>query len=101
LTWDFEKTQYLNEEEKARVRSALSSRLNKLGELSLRSDVYRDLQRNKEECLAKLDVLLRKALFVPKRRKKTKATKASREKRLLTKSRRGSVKGLRRKVSED
>lgn len=57
----------------------------------------RSLQQNRQLARQKLYALLEKAFFVPKVRKKTKATKASRERRLAAKARRSCIKNDRRK----
>jgi ribosome-associated protein len=48
--------------------------------------------------IARFQELLRQALHVPKRRKKTRPTRASREARLRAKRRRSQTKRLRRPV---
>lgn len=57
----------------------------------------RSLQQNRLLARQKLYALLEKAFIVPKTRKKTKATRASQERRLASKSRRSSIKNDRRK----
>ena len=68
------------------------------GEIVIASDEYRDQQRNIERSCEKLRALILTALVPPKRRIKTKPTKASRQRRLdekkhvsQKKSRRGDV----------
>jgi len=56
----------------------------------------RSQARNRELAVERLVEKLRAALFVPRRRKPTKPTKASRERRLAAKKRRGETKRLRR-----
>jgi ribosome-associated protein len=56
----------------------------------------RSQSRNRELALERLVAALREALRVPRRRKATKPTAASRERRLEGKRRRGEVKRLRR-----
>lgn len=57
----------------------------------------RSLQQNRQLARQKLYALLEKVFIVPKTRKKTKATRASQERRLASKSRRSSIKNDRRK----
>jgi ribosome-associated protein len=52
--------------------------------------------RNKELAVERLTEALREALRVPRRRRPTKPTKASKERRLEEKKRRGETKRLRR-----
>jgi ribosome-associated protein len=56
----------------------------------------RSQARNRELALERLVAALREALRVPRKRKPTKPTAASRERRLDQKRRRGEVKRLRR-----
>ena len=56
----------------------------------------RSQTRNRELALERLVASLREALRVPRKRKPTKPTAASRERRLEQKRRRGQVKKLRR-----
>jgi len=88
----------LNEDQKMLVTEKLAHHINKLGELVLKSDRFRDQERNKSDCIAKLNNLLEKAFYVPKLRKKTKPTKASRKKRVDTKKQRGEIKRTRSKL---
>jgi ribosome-associated protein len=57
----------------------------------------RSQTRNRELALERLVAALREALRVPRKRKPTKPTAASRERRLEGKRRRGQVKRLRRR----
>jgi ribosome-associated protein len=56
----------------------------------------RSQMRNKELAVERLTEALREALRVPRRRRPTKPTKASKERRLEEKKRRGETKRLRR-----
>jgi ribosome-associated protein len=55
--------------------------------------------RNRELAVERLVETLREALRVPRKRRPTKPTAASRERRLETKRRRGEVKRMRRPLS--
>ena len=55
----------------------------------------RSQKRNRDEALARLVDLVRQAAVKPVKRRATKPTKASREKRLESKKRRSGIKGLR------
>lgn len=98
LNWDIEHSLLLNFEQKARVREKLANLINFEGILQLRSDEFRDLERNKSRCLEKLADFVARALHVPKKRKATKPTKSSKVKRRESKSRRGEIKKLRGRV---
>ncbi len=98
MYWPFEHSRLLTSDQKGRVRLKLANMINNEGMIYLRSDEHRDLERNKARCLEKLIEHIRLALHVPRKRKKTKPTKASRVKRRETKTRRGEIKKLRGKV---
>lgn len=100
LTWDYEHSLLLTPEQKHRIQLKLSSYISNEGFFSLRSDEYRDLERNKVRCLEKLADLVTQALHVPKKRRPTKPTKASQVKRRDAKSRRGEIKKWRGKVQD-
>ncbi|HVE43334.1 MAG TPA: alternative ribosome rescue aminoacyl-tRNA hydrolase ArfB [Planctomycetota bacterium] len=69
----------------ARVRGFLKSRLDAEGRLLVMSQETRDQARNREDCAAKVAELLRAALFRPKLRRRTKPTRASKERRVEAK----------------
>ena len=98
LSWDFQASPLLSEEQKQRLGAKLANQLNSRGEIQLRSDEFRDLERNKTRALEKLAERVAAALFVPKKRKPTKPTKASRIRREEAKTQRSRTKKLRGKV---
>lgn len=71
--------------EKNRLLKKLASRLTKDGVLLLQEDKTRSQHKNKDLVIKKFLTLLEDALKVPKKRKKSKPTKASVEKRLKSK----------------
>ena len=64
----------------------------------IKSQQYRSLEMNREEALARLQELVDAAAHTPKTRKPTRPTRASKQRRLEGKARRGRVKALRRGV---
>lgn len=98
LTWDFTRSNLLDASQKSRVALKLANMLNSHGEIQLRSDEFRDQERNKARALEKLAVKLEAALFVPKARRATKPTKASRLRLQDSKVQRSRTKQLRGKV---
>lgn len=68
------------------------SRLTKDGIIVITANQYRERERNREDALARLIDLIRAAAVPPKRRRATKPTKGSKERRLDGKQRRGSTK---------
>jgi ribosome-associated protein len=95
LAWDVSATPSLSEEQRARVLKKLANRINAEGLLLLTEGGSRSQHQNKEAVTARFQELLRQALHVPKPRKKTRPTRASREQRLRAKRHRSEVKRLR------
>jgi ribosome-associated protein len=66
--------------------------------LVIKAQQHRSLERNREEALARLHELVARAAHVPKARRPTRPTRASRKRRLESKQRRGEVKKQRGRV---
>lgn len=81
---------------KDRVRKLAGRLLAQSGDLVITAQTHRSQERNREEALKKLVELLRKAAKRPKFRVATKPTKASKTRRLDSKTKRGETKTLRR-----
>lgn len=81
-----------------RLRRLAGSDLTKEDELHLRDESTRSQASNKEAAVEKLRDLVRRALVVPKPRKKTKPSRASKRRRLDAKKRVGEKKALRGNV---
>lgn len=95
LRWNVFATWTFSEDQKARLYKKL--KINQEGEVVIRSEEYRDQEKNKKRCLEKLDEAIDKALFVPKKRKATKPSRAQKEKRIKAKKLRSNVKKSRSK----
>lgn len=99
LRFKIEESSVFTAEQKERILLKLASKLTQGGELLIRSEEFRDQDRNKSACIEKLHKLLAGALVVPKKRIKTKPTKSSQRRRVESKKKEGQVKALRKKVS--
>lgn len=75
-----------------RFLSHYRSRLTNDGELIISSERYRDQPKNIDDCLEKLRAMLFTVARPPKTRKKTKPTRASKQRRLDSKRRDGEKK---------
>ncbi|HLN76739.1 MAG TPA: alternative ribosome rescue aminoacyl-tRNA hydrolase ArfB [Nocardioidaceae bacterium] len=88
-----------------RLRARASSRLGHRlvdGRISVTASEYRSQHRNREAARARLTELLERAFAAPPpRRRPTKPTRASKERRLAGKKRRGDVKSMRRRPDRD
>jgi ribosome-associated protein len=101
LWWDVAATPSLTPEQRARVLSRLATRIGTDGRLRLVSSGTRSQLQNKEEVTERFREILARALMVPKTRRRTQPTKASRERRLEHKKRRGETKLHRRRPPVD
>ncbi|HNT27290.1 MAG TPA: alternative ribosome rescue aminoacyl-tRNA hydrolase ArfB [bacterium] len=86
----------LPDEMKRRLRARRDHRITAAGVIIIKVQDERSLTRNKETALERLADLIRRAIAVPKKRKPTKPTKSSVEKRIAGKKKRGETKRLRR-----
>lgn len=77
----------LEEGELPRLREFLKSRLDGEGRLLITSQETRDQARNREDCALKAAELIRAALVRPKVRRRTRPTRASKERRIEAKRR--------------
>jgi ribosome-associated protein len=96
LLWNLEESRVLSDEQRARLRTRLASRLDSLGNVRVVASTRRSQQQNKQAAEERLAALVRHALHVPKRRRPTKRPKAANERRLSQKKRRAEVKRERR-----
>ena len=83
-------------EVKHRLETIAGRQLSQDGILIITSQEHRSQDRNRATALEKLIELLRKASVRPKRRIATRPTKASKTRRLDSKSKRSTTKNLRR-----
>ncbi|MCH9644770.1 MAG: aminoacyl-tRNA hydrolase [Gammaproteobacteria bacterium] len=84
-----------------RLIKIAKNKINKDNRLIIACQHYRSQDRNRHAALKQLQHLIQLANMKPKCRKKTKPSKASRQKRLSDKKHKGSVKSLRKRPSED
>jgi ribosome-associated protein len=86
----------LNDEEKTKIQAALDNRINKEGFLILVSQSERSQIANKKKVTERFYKLLHKALAPVKKRKPTRPTLASRERRIESKKLLSRKKALRK-----
>lgn len=85
---------------KERLLKLNDQRITKEGVVVIKARQYRSQEKNREDALSRLQELVKGVAVSPKKRKPTKPTRSSREKRLDSKTRRGQVKAMRGKVTE-
>ncbi|MBK7098611.1 MAG: aminoacyl-tRNA hydrolase [Sphingobacteriales bacterium] len=88
----------LTDEQKFILVQKLSNRINKEGFLQVKSQTYRTQLDNREDAIKRINELIAKALQKKKARIATKATRASVEKRIVSKKQKSEIKEERRKV---
>jgi ribosome-associated protein len=81
---------------KARLRVLAGRQWTQSGDLVITAQTHRSQERNRDEALKKLVILLRKAARRPTPRIATRPTKASKTRRLEAKAKRGVTKVLRK-----
>lgn len=87
----------LSDRQKMRLRTALSTRVDKHGVLRVVSQKHRTQEGNRRAALERLQQLVAEALKPDPVRKKTKIPAGARERRLREKKRRGALKQQRGK----
>ncbi len=80
---------------RARLKRLGGQRMTNDGILVLKADRFRSQERNREDARLRLIRLIERAAVAPKPRIKTRPTKASKERRLKQKERRGEIKKMR------
>lgn len=101
LRFDVRGSPSLPEPVRARLERLAGSRLTNEGVLVLFAQNRRSQELNRQDAVERLVELVRKAAEIPKRRKATRPTLASKTRRLAAKSRRSGVKSMRGRPSGD
>ena len=96
LRWDVARSPSLRADVRARFLARFARRITTEGELVMTSQRYRDRERNMADCVAKLRDMLAEVATPPKRRKPTRPTRGSRERRLASKRAQARKKTERR-----
>ena len=96
LLWNVARSPAIDDEARARITTRLSTRIDGEGWLRVVSSARRSQQQNREAAEARLVELVRGALVVPKRRRPTRPTRASQERRIAEKRKRSDTKRMRR-----
>jgi ribosome-associated protein len=92
LRFDVLNSSSLKADVKTRLIKLAGKRMTDAGVLVIEASKFRTQEKNREDAIARLNELVRKASEKPKVRRKTKPTKASREERLKAKKKRSEVK---------
>lgn len=101
LRFDLNRSQSLAEDVLERLRSIAGSRITDEGVLIIDAREHRTQSQNREEARERLAAIIRRALERPRKRRRTKPTKASRVARFEGKRWRSETKASRRRPSFD
>jgi ribosome-associated protein len=101
LSWNVATSAALDDAQRERLLRKLSSRLTADGTLTVSVSDTRSQHRNREIAEERLEEVVRAALVVPKKRKPTRPSRASKEKRLDEKKIRSRKKKNRRVADLD
>ncbi|MDH4215830.1 MAG: alternative ribosome rescue aminoacyl-tRNA hydrolase ArfB [Gallionella sp.] len=90
----------LPDDHKENIRQLSDRRISSDGIIIIKAQRYRSQEKNRADALDRLQALIQRATFTPKKRTATKPTKSSVRKRIDSKTQRGQIKALRGKVDE-
>jgi ribosome-associated protein len=101
IFWNIRLSRALGDDQRARLLERLASRLTTEGSIRVVASDMRSQSRNRDLAEERLAEMVRRALVVPKKRRPTRPTKASKEARLEGKKRQSHKKRERRNKSFD
>lgn len=83
---------------KERLLQLNDQRISSEGVIVIKAQQYRSKEKNREEALKRLFELIKSVTSIPRKRRTTRPTKSSDQKRLDNKTRHGQIKTMRRKI---
>ncbi len=101
VLWNVARSESLSHPQRERLVATLSTRINARGVLRIVSTDSRSQLQNRETAIERINAIVRKALLVPKARKKTRPPKRAVEGRLAEKKKKAEKKEGRKRVDED
>lgn len=93
-------TSSLPQEFKQRLLQLNDQRITKDGVVVIKAQEFRNQEKNRDEALRRLKMLVQSIAVLPKKRVATKPSRGAQQKRMETKARRGAVKAMRGRVEE-
>jgi ribosome-associated protein len=96
LRFDVRHSPSLPDDVRTRLERLAGSRLTNDGVLVITAQRHRTQARNRDDALDRLIAMIRQAAVAPRKRRPTRPTKASRERRIESKKHNARTKGLRR-----
>ncbi len=101
LRFDVRHSPSLPDDVRERLMRLAGKRVNADGILVIEASRFRTQEQNRADARARLIALIRQATVRPKTRRKTKPSRAAKEKRIAGKKYRGQVKALRGKIPQE
>ena len=86
---------------KDRLLRVSDHRVTRTGVVVIKAQAHRSLEMNRSEAIARLQSLVAAAAHIPKKRRATRPTFGSKQRRLEGKKRHAQIKALRRKAFSD
>lgn len=83
---------------KTKLLALSDQRITRDGVIVIKAQTFRSQEKNKADGLGRLTALIRESVREPRRRKATRPSRSSRNKRLESKTRHGKTKALRQKI---
>lgn len=96
--WSIIDSNIFSDEEKNRIRIKLVNRINSDDEIVISAEDERSQLQNRENAIVRLHELVADAVYVPKKRKPSKPSRASVKKNVEKQKKRKDVKKLRKKI---
>ena len=97
LRFDLAASRALDDATRQRLTVIAGNRLTRAGELIITAGRFRSREQNRRDAFERLARLVERASHAPRKRKRTRPSRAARERRLQDKRHRGNVKRLRGK----
>ena len=101
ITWNVTASQALSDDDRARLITRLASRLSDEGELRVVASDTRSQRQNRELAETRLADVVRRALVIPRVRRKTRPSRAAKQARLDDKRKLSEKKRVRRSNADD
>ena len=101
LLWDLTNSKVVTDEMRSRLLEKLAARLDASGMVRVVASDRRSQAQNRDAAAERLGKIVKQALVVPRKRRKTRPTAASREQRLSDKRRQRDRKRERRRDFEE
>jgi len=92
LRFDVARSPSLPDEVKERLAKLAGKRMTRDGFIIIKAKRFREQEKNREDAISRFQILIERAMDIPKPRKMSLPTKASQERRLTEKKRKGDIK---------